>query len=111
MRRGPPQARERPFVAGGVLLSHGLHRSTIGAGGLSFRVRDGTGRDSPAMAAGHEGALFAFGVRPGGRALRAAQRDRLRSSNQKVAMKEELGRLVPLGSTPRGASTCGLSTS
>ena len=47
---------------------------------------------------------------PRGRALRAAQRDRDRSLDQKVA-KEELGRLVPLGSTPRGASTCGLSTS
>ena len=47
---------------------------------------------------------------PGGRALRAAQRDRARRILLKVA-KEELGRLVPLGSAPRGASTCGLSTS
>ena len=47
---------------------------------------------------------------PGGRALRAAQRDRARRILLKVA-KEELGRLVPLGCTPRGASTCGLSTS
>ena len=27
----------------GVLLSHGLHRSTIGAGGLNYRVRNGIG--------------------------------------------------------------------
>ena len=47
---------------------------------------------------------------PRGRALRAAQRDRARRILWKIA-KEELGRLVPLGSTPRGASTCGLSTS
>ena len=44
-------------MAGGALLSHGLSRSTIGAGGLNFRVRDGTGCASPAMAAGHKGAL------------------------------------------------------
>ena len=30
---------------------------------------------------------------------------------EKMNRDEELGRLVPLGSTPRGASTCGLSTS
>lgn len=50
--------RKRPLLAGGVLLSHGLHRSTIGARGLNFRVRDGTGCASPAMAAGQQGAFF-----------------------------------------------------
>ena len=45
------------MLAGGVLLSHGLHRSTIGARGLNFRVRDGTGCASPAMAAGQQGAF------------------------------------------------------
>ena len=49
--------RKRPLLAGGVLLSHGLHRSTIGARGLNFRVRDGTGCASPAMAAGQQGAF------------------------------------------------------
>ena len=48
---------KRPLLAGGVLLSHGLHRSTIGARGLNFRVRDGTGCASPAMAAGQQGAF------------------------------------------------------
>ena len=39
-------------LSGGVLLSHTLAEcSTIGAGGLSFRVRNGTGRFPSAMAA------------------------------------------------------------
>ena len=37
-------------VSGGVLLSHGLDRSTIGAGGLNCRVRHGTGCVPSAMA-------------------------------------------------------------
>ena len=52
---------KRPLLAGGVLLSHGLHRSTIGARGLNFRVRDGTGCASPAMAAGQQGAFSSAG--------------------------------------------------
>ena len=67
--------RKRPLLGGGVLLSHGLIRSTIGARGLNFRVRDGTGCASPAMAAGQQGA-FSAGPPcpcPGGRtALQAA---------------------------------------
>ncbi len=55
--RGPLNDEKRPLLAGGVLLSHGLHRSTIGARGLNFRVRDGTGCASPAMAAGQQGAF------------------------------------------------------
>ena len=35
--------------AGNDLLSHVLLRSTIGAGGLDFRVRDGNGYDSSAI--------------------------------------------------------------
>ncbi len=65
---------KRPLLAGGVLLSHGLHRSTIGARGLNFRVRDGTGCASPAMAAGQQGAFSSAG--PPVRALRAAQRSK-----------------------------------
>ena len=34
---------------GNVLLSHGLHRSTIAAVGLNFRVRNGNGCDPHAM--------------------------------------------------------------
>lgn len=63
-RGGPARTRakrKRPLLAGGVLLSHGLHRSTIGARGLNFRVRDGTGCASPAMAAGQQGAFSSAG--------------------------------------------------
>ena len=44
-----------------VLLSHGLRRSTIGDGGLNFRVRDGTGWDPSSMVAERTP-----GPRPGG---------------------------------------------
>ena len=36
-----------------VLLSHGLRRSTIGAGGLNFRVRNGIGCTPSAIATEH----------------------------------------------------------
>ena len=55
---------------GGDPLSHGLLRSTMGARGLSFRVRDGSGRSPPAMAAGPRGA---FSPGAPSRALGAAQ--------------------------------------
>ena len=76
MREGA-STRKRPLLGGGVLLSHGLIRSTIGARGLNFRVRDGTGCASPAMAAGQQGAFSAGASHPcpGGRtALQAASR-------------------------------------
>ena len=56
-----------------VLLSHGLPRSTIGARGLNFRVRNGTGCASPAMVA-DQSEVFLTGAADR-RALRAAQRD------------------------------------
>ena len=102
--------RKRPLLGGGVLLSHGLIRSTIGARGLNFRVRDGTGCASPAMAAGQQGA---FSAGPPIRALGAAQRSKHllaeRGSPKHVTLaapsrnkeghggEEELGRLVALG--------------
>ena len=54
----------------------GLPRSTIGARGLNFRVRDGTGCASPAMVADQRRA-FCFQ----GRALGAAQRDSCKTTN------------------------------
>ena len=51
----------------------GLPRSTIGARGLNFRVRNGTGCASPAMVADQRGTFSCQG-----RALGAAQRDFLR---------------------------------
>ena len=73
---GPSMKRKRPLLGGGVLLSHGLIRSTIGARGLNFRVRDGTGCASPAMAAGHQGAFSLARGRSRLRALGAAQRSK-----------------------------------
>lgn len=77
-REGPlagPSAETRkcPLLVSDVLLSHGLLRSTIGARGLNFRVRNGTGCASPAMVADQQGAFCCQG-RPS-RALGAAQRD------------------------------------
>ena len=39
---------------GGALLSHAPGRSTIAAGALNVRVREGNGCDSPAKATGHK---------------------------------------------------------
>ena len=55
-----------PSLVSDVLLSHGLLRSTIGARGLNFRVRNGTGCTSPAMVADQRGAFCCQGpARPG----------------------------------------------
>ena len=66
---GPPRNTECPSGVSDVLLSHGLPRSTIGARGLNFRVRNGTGCASPAMVADPRRAFFGspLGPRPQGR--------------------------------------------
>lgn len=70
---GALPARKCPSLVSDVLLSHGLLRSTIGARGLNFRVRNGTGCTSPAMVADQRGAFGCKGrASPG--ALGAAQR-------------------------------------
>ena len=57
-RRGTPPAGENaPSRPAASWSPTGLTRSTIGARGLNFRVRDGTGCASPAMAAGRLGAF------------------------------------------------------
>ena len=63
-RRKPPQGglppenvRRRPTLPGE------LSPSTIGAGGLNFRVRDGNGCDSAAMATGNSAQFRAYGAR------------------------------------------------
>ena len=96
----------------------GSPRSTIGARGLSFRVRNGSGRATPALAADR----WAAPAGPGGpRALRAAQRKEpssdtgaarprvarplppprrhpaRRMSAPSACVGEELGRSAPLG--------------
>ena len=65
-----PSTRKCPLLVSDVLLSHGLLRSTIGARGLNFRVRNGTGCASPAMVADQQGAFCCQGRPepcPGGR--------------------------------------------
>ena len=112
---GPPgpRAREKcPLLVSDVLLSHGLLRSTIGARGLNFRVRNGTGCASPAMVADQQGAFCYQGrhraVPWGPHSVTSRLReDRVRA----MVRREELGRLVPLDSTPRSAYICGLSNS
>ena len=80
-------------------------RSTIGAGGLNFRVRNGTGCTSPAMVADQRGAFCCQGpARPGpqGRTARNGnKRDRARRrvTHRHLGSRvmEELGLLVTLG--------------
>lgn len=62
-----------PLLVSDVLLSHGLLRSTIGARGLNYWVRNGTRCTSPAIVADQQGA---FGCQRALRCtLKAAQRD------------------------------------
>lgn len=64
-RRGAPPGENAPSRPAASWSPTGLPRSTIGARGLNFRVRDGTGCASPAMAAGRLGA-FCLRVVPAG---------------------------------------------
>ena len=98
---GALSARKCPSLVSDVLLSHGLLRSTIGARGLNFRVRNGTGCTSPAMVADQRGA---FGFQGAGLARCPGGRTAQRVPVQKVARprllrvrEEELGLLVQLG--------------
>ena len=113
-------------------LPHPVGCSTIAVPGLSFRVRNGTGRLSWAMAAAN---LLLYGQtlgsaglwRPGNRTAdadmsmfrlvrtmllcawcRAQEEDAVHASRANVGVA--FRPLVPVGSTPRGASTSGLST-
>ena len=62
MGGGALTARKCPSLVSDVLLSHGRLRSTIGARGLNFRVRNGTGCTSPAMVADQRGAFGCQGA-------------------------------------------------
>ena len=104
MQRGPPETgwpslknvRRRPTLP----RSH--PRSTIGAVGLSFRVRNGTGRFPYAMTA-----ETLWRCRPGpGRISGTAQW----TQKQQEVCGQVLGLLVPVSSTCYHASTSGLST-
>ena len=98
---GAPSARKCPSLVSDVLLSHGLLRSTIGARGLNFRVRNGTGCTSPAMVADQRGAFDSQGPGParcpGGR---TAQRG-LRQKVARPRLPESQGRRARPISTAR----------
>ena len=114
-------------------LPHPVGCSTIAVPGLSFRVRNGTGRLTWAMAAANlllygqtlgsaglwrpgnrtadaDMSMFRLVARqcslPSGAVCRRKMRSPKESGNVSVAFRP----LVPVGSTPRGASTSGLST-
>ena len=114
-------------------LPHPVGCSTIAVPGLSFRVRNGTGRLTRAMAAAN---LLLYGQtlgsaglwRPGNRTADADMsmfrlvarqcslpsgvvcRRKMRSPKESGNVSVAFRPLVPVGSTPRGASTSGLST-
>ena len=96
--RGPSCGENAPSRPAASWSPTGWTRSTIGARGLNFRVRDGTGCASPAMAAGRLGAFCLRGA-AFRRALGAAQRAQASTPRDRPweGHAEELGRLVPLG--------------
>ena len=98
---GALPARKCPSLVSDVLLSHGLLRSTIGARGLNFRVRNGTGCTSPAMVADQRGAFgckgAGLGPVPWGPHSAASPRAEGRPTATSESGKEELGLLVQLG--------------
>ena len=63
---GPPGPKNAPCWSATSCSPTDSLRSTIGAGGLNFRVRNGTGCTSPAMVADQRGAFCCQGpARPG----------------------------------------------
>ena len=124
-KRGPDEYVGAPLEGGedgwcrppvsGALPSHGLIRSTLGAGGLSFRVRNGSGRATPAMAADR----WRRPPVPGGpRALGAAQRmERARPTDDpdvgRPTARDRAGPRAPWGARgrARAISTPRLSAS
>jgi hypothetical protein len=68
-------------------------RSTIGDGGLNFRVRNGTGCAPSSMVTEPAGGLR-FGEHPEG--PHSAQTDATTIPTRETLVREELGRLVPL---------------
>jgi hypothetical protein len=96
--------------------------STIGAGGLNFRVRDGNGCDPSALATGNRSCKWVTRLRsrrtaPVGRTRKTARTTLIaQASGSSLFLVKEItvkphGQLVPVSSTPYGASTPGLSTS
>lgn len=100
-RRGAPPGENAPSRPAASWSPTGWTRSTIGARGLNFRVRNGTGCASPAMAADQQGAFCCHGRAPvpsGPHSARTpnAPGSRARPRDPGVE-EEELGLLVALG--------------
>lgn len=100
-RRGPPLRENAPCWSAAPCSPTAFRRSTIGARGLNFRVRNGTGCASPAMAADQQGAFCCHGRAPvpsGPHSARTpnAPGSRARPRDPGVE-EEELGLLVALG--------------
>ena len=95
-----PNARRRPATP---CSPTGYPRSTIGARGLNFRVRNGTGCATPATVAGLRRAFRVLqipgGACPQGRTARRTRRvpGKVAPRAQRPVGEEELDRLVPLG--------------
>lgn len=99
--RGPPLRENAPCWSAAPCSPTAFRRSTIGARGLNFRVRNGTGCASPAMAADQQGAFCCHGRAPvpsGPHSARTpnAPGSRARPRDPGVE-EEELGLLVALG--------------
>jgi hypothetical protein len=125
IRKGLQHQSRRPLndTLGGVLLSHALARSTIAAGGLNCRVRDGNGCTPSAIATKNDvprnrtrGLCRTVESR---RYSEEAEQWRRRTTTCSSAtrrrrtssMVKPMDRLVPVSFTRRRASTPGLSTS
>ena len=133
--REPPQGLDRDPIQQckrrRATLPHPLRCSTIAVQGLSFRVRNGTGRLTLAMVAANlqpittppgDGGMWRFGNRtmdansfrgPNGCSLPGEQAEGRNTGNTKNNMAccvIAFPPLVPVSSTPCGASTSGLST-
>ena len=112
-----PIRRARRRFRGG--LSHRIWRcptlegpcgpTTIGAGGLNCRVRDGNGWNPTAIGARN---LIPVRPRAGALAMRIGKlhKEELSVPNKQRCVVIVSGRLVPVSSTPCDASTPGLST-
>jgi hypothetical protein len=84
--------------------------STIGAGGLNGRVRDGNGCFPSAIATGNREAIWTIWTGRNCERLTIESKRVVAHSGEDIMVKPH-GHLVPVSSTPRGASTPGLSTS
>ncbi len=104
-----------PSRAGSDLLSHALRRSTIDPGGLNDRVRDGIGWGTPGIATSSTRAarfkhdIVLFGSKDP--MHNAPVQATVSSPCMNVTSIKPNELLVPVSSTPRSASTPGLSTS